>query len=308
MADRRRALGTTILLDKRRGSIKFKIESDLEGPDTETSASLKEKNRSPEATRRRGRLPSLGQRRTVGELTYQAIRAAIVARRLKPGTRLVVDDLAEELSVSRTPVKEALGKLEREGLVVMHPHRGARVATITMRDIEEIYALREVVEGLAARLAAQAIDQGDIARLRSLIEEGQEALAAQDYHTYADVDLRFHGLIRRASGNQRLQRIMESLDGQIHILITTSAAVPGRGTASVDEHRRVVEALEAGDPRAAEEAMRAHVAHARAAILAHWGGQEESGGRESAGLREGPDPARRRGVNGVQGGGARAAG
>jgi DNA-binding GntR family transcriptional regulator len=183
----------------------------------------------------------------------------------------VVDDLAKQLGVSRTPVKEALAKLEREGLVVVNPHRGARVVTITRRDMEEIYELREVVEGLAARLAARNIGTGEIEELRSLVQEGEKALARGDYQAYAEVDLRFHRLIRRASGNRRLQTIMENLDGQIHLLITTSAAVPGRGMVSVGEHLKIVEALEARDARRAEEAMREHVCNARLAILANLG-------------------------------------
>ncbi|MDR7435331.1 MAG: FCD domain-containing protein, partial [Armatimonadota bacterium] len=103
----------------------------------------------------------------------------------------------------------------------------------------------------------------------------------------AEIDLEFHRLIRRASGNQRLQRIMESLDGQVRILINTSAAVPGRGKVSISEHQQVVTALQARDPQAAERAMRRHVANAKEALLAHWeeahlpSGHEEAVGKVS---------------------------
>ncbi|MDR7435009.1 MAG: GntR family transcriptional regulator, partial [Armatimonadota bacterium] len=169
-------------------------------------------------------LPALETRHTIGELTYRAIRKAILSRRLPAGTRLVVDRLCEELKVSRTPVKQALAMLEREGLVVTNPHHGTYVVTITKRDIAEIYSLREVIEGMAARLAAETITRQDLQRLRALIQDGRKALEAKDFDAYAEIDLEFHRLIRRASGNQRLQRIMESLDGQVRILINTSAA------------------------------------------------------------------------------------
>jgi len=215
-------------------------------------------------------LAALKKRHTLGELTYKALRKAIVTRRLPAGTHLVVDRLCEELKVSRTPVKQALAMLEREGLVVTSPHRGTYVVTVTKDDIEEIYSLREVIEGLAARLAAETITSQDLRRLQVLVQDGKKALEAKDFDAYAEIDLEFHRLIRRASGNQRLQRIMESLDGQVRILINTSSAVPGRGKASISEHRRVVAALRARDPAAAEAAMRKHVANAREALLAHW--------------------------------------
>lgn len=208
-------------------------------------------------------------RTTLAREAYRALRSAILDRRLIPGQKLIVRVLAEDLGLSPTPIKEALAALEREGLVTAVPHRGYFVPRITFQDVEELYALREVIEGLAARLAAERLDERLIAQLDRLLAQQRAAVRESKVERYGDLDLTFHRNLREASGNRRLSRVGDSFGGQIRLLISTSAKLPGRLSASLQEHIFVVEAVRRRDPAAAEAAMRHHVRQAGLAVAAH---------------------------------------
>jgi DNA-binding GntR family transcriptional regulator len=200
---------------------------------------------------------------------YRALRRAILNRRYPPGTKLVVRELAQALGLSPTPVKEALAALEREGLVRAIPHRGYQVPALGLEDIREIYELREALEGLAARLAALKGGVDLLDRLQELLLRQREAAAREDLEAYGDLDLAFHHALWEASGNQRLLRNAENLDGQVRLLISTSAAVPGRLPSALTEHGAILERLSARDPEGAERAMRLHVRNAWEALRTH---------------------------------------
>lgn len=221
-------------------------------------------------------------RTTLSREAYRVLRSAILGRRLPAGQKLVVRVLAEDLGLSPTPIKEALAALEREGLVVAVPHRGYRVPTITPHDIEELYALREIMEGLAAALAARQGDERCRAQLSRLLARQQACVQAGDVEGYGDLDLSFHRCLREASGNARLSRVAESFNGQIRLLISTSAQLPGRLPVSLQEHKAIVRAVKAQDPAAAEAAMRHHVQQAGVALMAHLKGM--------VGASPGPSP------------------
>ena len=207
-------------------------------------------------------------RTTLNREAYKALRSAILGRKLPPGKKLIVRVLAEQLRLSPTPIKEALSALEREGLVVAVAHRGYFVSEPSLEDVREIYPLREVLEGLAARMATQN-DGKDLAEQLGVILAGQRRAAqAGEMESYGDLDLAFHRRLWEASGNKRLLRTAESIDGQIRLLINSSAAIPGRLSASLDEHEAIVAAVSKGDPAAVEEAMRGHVRHAGEALEA----------------------------------------
>lgn len=208
-------------------------------------------------------------RTTLAREAYRALRSAILDRRLPAGRKLVVRVLAEDLGLSPTPIKEALAALEREGLVVAIPHRGYHIPHITLQDVGELYALREVVEGLAASRAAARINERLAAQLDRLLDRQRMCVRDRNVQHYGDLDLAFHHLLRAASGNARLARVAESFNGQIRLLISTSAQLPGRLASSLQEHVTIVRAVKAGDGQAAEAAMRHHVRRAGIALLAH---------------------------------------
>lgn len=213
--------------------------------------------------------PSIG-RATLSRQAYETLRSRILSRRLSAGSKLVVRELAEDLDLSSTPVKEALAALEREGLVELLPHRGYFVPKLGLDDIEEIYALREVLEGLAARLAAEREHRKrHLNKLRRLQAEQEACGREGDLERYGDLDMDFHRALWEAAGNGRLLRTAETLIGQVRLLISTSAQARGRLEASVEEQARILDALENGEPEAAEETMRRHVRQAGEALLQH---------------------------------------
>ncbi|GAO76138.1 GntR family transcriptional regulator [Meiothermus ruber] len=205
-------------------------------------------------------------RTTLNREAYKALRQAILGRRIPPGQKLVVRVLAEELGLSPTPVKEALAALEREGLVVAVPHRGYFVLEPSLEDVREIYSLREVLEGLAARLAVENDGRALLRKLERLFEKQHEAAERGDIDTYGDLDLAFHRTFWEAAGSKRLLATAETIDGQIRMLINSSAAIPGRLPQSRAEHQAILQAVRDKDPQAAETAMRAHVRNAGQAL------------------------------------------
>lgn len=205
-------------------------------------------------------------RTTLNREAYKALRQAILGRTLPPGHKLVVRVLAEDLGLSPTPVKEALSALEREGLVVAKPHRGYFVVEPSLEDVREIYSLREVLEGLAARLALENDGRVLSKKLEKLLAKQREAAEQRDLEAYGDLDLAFHRSFWEASGSKRLLAAAENIDGQIRMLINSSAAIPGRLSKSRAEHEAILLAVRNKNPEAAEMAMRAHVRNAGRAL------------------------------------------
>lgn len=219
----------------------------------------------PDALAPLGPPPSLTSR------AYEALRAAITSRGLPPGQKLSVPALARQLNVSRTPVKEALVRLEQEGLVATIPHRGPFVAFLGADDVREIYEVREVLEGLVAALAATRADGARRAALRRLLAEQARALRANDLDAIMRFDMAFHRELRSLAGNRRLATLLQTLQDQVRMVFATSITIPGRRQRAVAEHRKILAAVEARDPRAAERAAREHIRRVRDAVLAHLG-------------------------------------
>ena len=158
--------------------------------------------------------------------------------------------------------------------MVAVPHRGYYVLDPTPNDIREIYGLREVLEGLAARLAVEQGGSRLAGQLERVFTAQQQAAELGDLTTYGDLDLEFHRTLWEASGNQRLLAVSETIDGQIRLLINSSATIPGRLAGSRAEHQAVVIAARSGIPQQAEEAMRQHIRNAGAALAHHMANQE----------------------------------
>jgi len=201
---------------------------------------------------------------------YRVLKAAILKRRLAPGCKLDEVRLAEELGVSRTPVREAFQRLSSEGLIVLIPHRGAFVTQLTRRDLEELYEMREALEGQAARLAATRVNETRLARLEEIIAAYRTAVSADRRKSIVLLDSRFHEAVARASRNRRLMEAIHSLREQLRILRTTSVAIPGRPGRSLEEMSALMEAIRARDPDLAEERMRIHIRSVRDEVLNSW--------------------------------------
>lgn len=201
------------------------------------------------------------------ELVLEAIRDAIINGTLKPRERLMEIQLAEELGVSRTPIREALRKLELEGFIVMIPRKGAFVADMTFKDIADIFEIRAALEGLAAGLAAERITDEELEKMERHLVEKADAIARGDMERLVEVDTEFHESIYKASRNDRLQGIINNLREQIQRFRATSLAYPGRMKQSLDEHRAIVEAIHARDAALARQVTQEHIENAEQSMI-----------------------------------------
>jgi DNA-binding GntR family transcriptional regulator len=209
-------------------------------------------------------------RSTLSSMAYAELRQAILSGRLAPGSHVSVRPLCEEFGLSATPVKAALTALEREGFLVLHPHRGFFVPEVDRDDMQELYELREVLDGIAARRAAARPARTDlVARLRGLLEAQTASVAAHDLSGYGDLDVSFHQEILEAAGNGRLQHVAENMVGQLRFGRATSALVPGRPVAALVEHAEIITAIESGQERQAERFARRHVRKSANALDRH---------------------------------------
>ncbi len=193
------------------------------------------------------------------KLAYDAIKEAILAFRLKPGKSLVESDLATQLNISKTPVRDALLRLEKEGLVVKVPYKGASVSEVNQQIMNEIFEIRAVLEGLAARLAAPRMGTADLKIAASLIDQHEQALLRNDTDEASRLNRQFHDLIVQQAPNQWLKQILGNLDEHLKRYRTLSNFQVGRLGKSIEEHRQIYKALCDRQAGQAESAMRAHL-------------------------------------------------
>jgi DNA-binding GntR family transcriptional regulator len=201
-----------------------------------------------------------------GEYAYVSLRGAIRAGQLTPGQRVRETEIAEWLGISRTPVREALMRLEAAGLVQSASHSGFVVNRLDNAEVRELYAMREVLEGMAARLAAQHASDTEILTLRKLLE--QHATARADAERLAAINLRIHRTIYEAAHNRFLLGALNALSDSLALLGETTYRAEGRGDSAHREHGKVVDAIEARDADAAESAAREHIRESREVRLA----------------------------------------
>lgn len=189
-----------------------------------------------------------------------AVREAIITGALAPGTRLSVPELARQLNVSRTPAREALQKLQHEGLVTVTPRRGAEVLGGQPSDLTELFEYREALEGMAARLAATRMTDDEKSLLRKCFEAHADAVEKANVVEHIERDREFHDIFITGARNKRIADEVGRIRSQLAVITRTMSAVPGALSQSVvDVHRSILEAIAAGDARAAEQAARTHV-------------------------------------------------
>ncbi|MDD4170948.1 MAG: GntR family transcriptional regulator [Syntrophomonas sp.] len=201
------------------------------------------------------------------ELVLDAIRSAIINGTLQPRERLMEIQMAEELGVSRTPIREALRKLELEGFIVMVPRKGAYVSDLSFKDIADVFEIRAALEGLAAGLAAERITDDELETMERLLVGKQEAITAGDIDKLVEVDTSFHELLYRASRNVRLATIISNLREQIQRFRLTSLSFPGRNKESLLEHKQIVEAIQARDTQLARQLAQEHIENAENVLI-----------------------------------------
>jgi len=224
------------------------------------------------------RIPTLGaQHLPLRDQVLAALRTAIINGSYPPGQRLTEDRLAADFGVSRNPVREALRVAETEGFVVSLPRRGAVVASPSPTAISDIFAVRERIEPLAARLAAERAGEEGVAGLRDMLEQARAATDADDLARVAELNSALHLRILDLSGNPWLTSIATSL--YLHVQWVFRLGAAQRAPHSWREHIALVDAIESGDPDEAERCALTHVAAASRAAHTHAGeGNADPGG------------------------------
>lgn len=190
---------------------------------------------------------------------YTLIMAAIEDATYRPGDRLVEAELADRFGVSRTPVREALQRLETQGILT-RDGRSLIVASLDHNQMAELYVVRAELEALAARLAARHATPEEIRVLEAMIAEDRTRL--DDPAALARSNRRFHRQIHLAGHNRFLVQQLDMLHRSMALMARTSLAAEGRGAAALDEHAAIVQALAAGDPDMAADALRCHISAA----------------------------------------------
>lgn len=193
------------------------------------------------------------------DVVYQTLRNAILKGDLKPGERLMEMKLASKLGVSRTPIREAIRMLEREGLAITIPRRGAQVAKMTLKDMDDVYAVRRSLENLALTYVSGKMNAEQIARLRWAEKIFEEAVADGDHEKIEQKDSEFHLAIFEATGNSRLVSIMSTISEQLSRYRWAYLQHHNRLQQLIDEHRTIVEALENGTYEDCLAATSAHL-------------------------------------------------
>ncbi len=211
--------------------------------------------------------PFSAQARPVSEEVYRRLRDMIFNGELKCDEHLVERRIAEKLMVSRTPVREALRKLEAEGLAKREPYRGLVVARFTSEDLIEIMEIRETLEGLASQLAAINRTPEELARLKVLLDELDDSLGSEDHSRFLELHSEFHDAIYRAAHRPRLYNLLASVVERTEGFPRIGYKAAGRSRQAQEEHREIFARLRDKDAVAAGEIARLHIRHAKDALL-----------------------------------------
>ncbi len=198
---------------------------------------------------------------------YEEIKRAVLSGDLPPGTILGEAELSRRWSVSRTPVREALRQLEQEDVITWTPRRGAAVAPVTVKSLRDVVELRQAMEALSVRLAAQRCSRADVAELQAILDGIDQAHARGDIQATIELDDAFHRRIALASGNQLLAASAGRLLDRVRFARSMARHIPGRQEEFQVEHTRILEAIAAHDAGAAERAMSEHVERSRARLI-----------------------------------------
>ncbi|HEY3524415.1 MAG TPA: GntR family transcriptional regulator [Candidatus Limnocylindrales bacterium] len=217
------------------------------------------------------RLAPLTDQLSLQERTYQSLRSALLEGDYLPGERIYEGAIAQALGVSRNPVREAVRRLQQDGLLDVRPHYGIYVATIPAEEIEDVYRIRGALEATAAALAAERMTDADIRELGAILAEQQEAAAKPARVPREPVSAvqadRFHHAIHVGARSPRLLVLLEQIYAQVSHFRNITLRVPGRAAVSGAGHAAIFDAIQARDPDGADRAMRTHIDDARQALV-----------------------------------------
>ncbi|WP_029914482.1 GntR family transcriptional regulator [Pelobacter seleniigenes] len=193
---------------------------------------------------------------TLREKILETIREAILKGSLKPGEKVAEPELAERFGISRTPIREAFRQLESEGYLTVIPRKGAVVAALSERDVQEFYAIKSILEGYAAELAAVNLTDKELEKLEAINEKLRNLAAEGDVKAFFRIHNEFHDTFIKAADNSKLFELIQQLGMKFNRLRMASLSVAGRMEISVDEHEKLLDAFRRHDGKTAEELVK----------------------------------------------------
>lgn len=209
----------------------------------------------------------LSRRKSLGQHVFENLKHAILRGDIPPGSRLVENRLAETMGISRTPIREAMHKLEREGLLKKLPNSGFTVTGLTRQDIEETFGIRSVLESYAARLAAANHEDGELAPLEEKIEEYQACLDQGRMEDLPEINTQFHDILYALSRSPKLIKMVNDLRDQIYRFRKIILKAEARAKASNDDHRKMLKAMRKRDAERVERIVREHILRGQKMVL-----------------------------------------
>ena len=201
------------------------------------------------------------------DVVFQTLRQAILKGELQPGERLMEIKLAERLGVSRTPIREAIRKLELEGLVVMIPRKGAAVANITDKDTKDVLEVRRTLEMFAVEVACDRITPEQLVQLKEAAKAFEASNGSMDLIRIAETDMHFHEIIYEATHNERLVQMLNNLRENMYRYRIEYLKDPNYYNSLVAEHQEILDAVENGDKERARVCMRDHIDNQQLAVI-----------------------------------------
>lgn len=201
------------------------------------------------------------------DVVFNTLRQAILTGELKPGERLMEIHLADKLGVSRTPIREAIRKLELEGLVTMIPRRGAEVAQITEKSMNDVLEVRRALDALCVELACERITEEELATLKAACDEFEAAIRTEDVKKIAQADVALHDIIVQATGNQRLIQLVNNLAEQMYRYRFEYIKDTSQHEMLVAEHKIIYESILKKDKETAAQAAKTHIDNQERAII-----------------------------------------
>ena len=201
------------------------------------------------------------------DVVFNTLRQAILTGEMKPGERLMEIHLANKLGVSRTPIREAIRKLELEGLVIMIPRRGAEVAQITWKNLKDVLEVRRALDVLAIELACERMEREELDRLYQACEYFKKATESQDARVIAEADVDLHDIIVKATRNNRLIQLVNNLSEQMYRYRFEYIKDSSQHQNLIDEHRIIYQSIVCKDKKTAADAARTHIDNQEKAIM-----------------------------------------
>lgn len=198
-------------------------------------------------------------KKTLGEIIYEDLKDKVVRGELLANQRLQEDNLAKDYETSRTPIRDALRKMEHENIIEKLPYGGYQIREVNVEEIEEIFGIRSVLESYAASLATKRISDVEIQRIENILTMSQKAIDTDDYDTFVDLDSEFHRLLYKACRSEHLLRILQHLWDYFIRYRKVSFYSKLTMENSIKDHRLIIEKMKAGNQRAVESLVKKHV-------------------------------------------------